>query len=411
MTNLAPTGLRVRPSWGQRLAGIEGLRGIAALSVVVYHVSDVLAPKAADAGAMQIVSLMGQGLTLFFVLSGFLLFRPFAYAMISGTRQPRLRQFYENRALRIWPAYLVVFIVVNYFLAASRLPGAGESATNVDLGVLDAGTTVANAFMVQTFFPGTLRTGLEVAWTLSTELSFYLILPLLAQLGVLAMRRGVSAIKAASIPIVILLVTGTVTKAFFALTTDGMNDFDANAFEWGDQWSAVLARSILTHADLFAYGMAAALAFALLESGTMSAQWMRRYCWASYIAAVAVLLVAVRFHAYADTAVALVAAAVVLHATTPSRSGSVSLFGKILEAPAWRFYGLISYSLYLWHLPLIRLLKDKGLVMPDTAFGFLANVAIIVALSTVLAALTYHGVEKQALRLKRRTGSPARKSV
>lgn len=76
--------IAVRPSWGKRLAGVEGLRGIAAVSVVLYHLG-LTASFHVQTGPLEIFfTLFNQGLTLFLVLSGFLLYRPFVAAIVQG---------------------------------------------------------------------------------------------------------------------------------------------------------------------------------------------------------------------------------------------------------------------------------------------------------------------------------------
>ena len=94
-----------------RLAGIEGIRAIAATSVLVYHVYLNGAPDArpVDLGvATKPVENLRAGVTLFFVLSGFLLYRVFVAAALRGLPMPSVREYLRNRALRILPAYLVI---------------------------------------------------------------------------------------------------------------------------------------------------------------------------------------------------------------------------------------------------------------------------------------------------------------
>src|SRR5882762_1926129 len=94
------TEYRVRPSWGSRLIGIEGLRALAATSVLDHH-TVTHAPFKAELGAIGqwAVPNLASGLTLFFALSGFLLYRPFASAVIRGEALPSTRAYLRNRAL------------------------------------------------------------------------------------------------------------------------------------------------------------------------------------------------------------------------------------------------------------------------------------------------------------------------
>src|SRR5690348_11900504 len=91
------------------LPALDGLRGLAIALVLWYHLMDprVLLGKAAP---LPLYGLLGSGFSgvfLFFVLSGFLLFLPYARALLSGESWPAAREFYRRRALRILPAYYV----------------------------------------------------------------------------------------------------------------------------------------------------------------------------------------------------------------------------------------------------------------------------------------------------------------
>lgn len=100
--------MRIPPSTGRRLAGIEGLRGLAAISVLITHAwfysgSDRV-PLWEGSPAGTALESLGFGVTLFFTLSGFLLYRPFVAAALDPDRRPRVVDYFRNRALRILPA-------------------------------------------------------------------------------------------------------------------------------------------------------------------------------------------------------------------------------------------------------------------------------------------------------------------
>ncbi len=86
----------------------------------------------------------------------------------------------------------------------------------------------------------------------------------------------------------------------------------------------------------------------------------------------------------------------------PSAAGSAgSHFRRLLEA-RWMFaLGLVSYSLFLWHEPLVHLLRERGLTAPGIG-EFLIAVVTIAAVSIPLSIITYRLVERPALRRKRR---------
>lgn len=100
-----------------RFPCFDGLRALAALSIVVVHVS---AYSGADglSGFRDLLQRMDAGVAIFFVLSGFLLYRPFVAAHLHGRAQPATRPYLWRRFLRIYPAYLVVLTVVVYVFGA-----------------------------------------------------------------------------------------------------------------------------------------------------------------------------------------------------------------------------------------------------------------------------------------------------
>ena len=165
-----------------RLSGIDGLRGIAALSVLLFHLwlyARVSPPAGAVSGVADWAwSSMRWGLILFFVLSGFLLYRPWLAAGRGGAR-PDLRRYARSRAARILPAYYLA-------LAASVLLLWGSGAVP---GVRLPSTESLPLFLVfaQNFSGGSLLTLDPPMWTLAVEVSFYLALPLL---GLAALRIG-----------------------------------------------------------------------------------------------------------------------------------------------------------------------------------------------------------------------------
>src|SRR5690242_9257170 len=129
MTRTGDGELVAHPSWGRRLVGIEGLRGMAALSVLVHHVTIRLADPDRIGGFARIGDWLTHGLTLFFVLSGFLLFRPFAASMVEGRPLPSIRKYARNRFLRIYPAYLVILLLVGLVFGAAYTEGPPQGGT------------------------------------------------------------------------------------------------------------------------------------------------------------------------------------------------------------------------------------------------------------------------------------------
>src|SRR4051794_3476516 len=238
----------VTPSWGRRLAGIEGLRAIAALSVMAEHTWLYAAGGPWLSGLGRWMPNLGNGLTLFFVLSGFLLYRPFAVAMAGAGRAPRIAAYARNRVLRIYPAYVVALLATGLVLQNANVltPGGGRA-----LGALHSPVTLAaDLLLVQSFFPSTLFTGIDPARTLCAELTFYAALPLLAFAGYRVARRRSAAVRMLA-PAVAMCAAGFGTVAVLVATGH------PRAVHHGT-WGEVFEQSLLPVAGLFGLGMGVA---------------------------------------------------------------------------------------------------------------------------------------------------------
>lgn len=98
------------------VAVLDGVRGLAILFVLTFHINLMTGEKVLNWQenplVMSILMAGGTGVTLFFVLSGFLLFMPYAKALLFAGRWPLARTFYLRRALRIIPAYYFSLFVL-----------------------------------------------------------------------------------------------------------------------------------------------------------------------------------------------------------------------------------------------------------------------------------------------------------
>jgi peptidoglycan/LPS O-acetylase OafA/YrhL len=120
--------LPIAPSVPGRAApipGVEGVRAVAAVSVLVFHCwrHSAEGPGRADLGLVNrfVLPHLPLGVTLFFSLSGFLLDQPFVAATLSGSPYPKVGTYFRNRALRILPAYWVILLAVGVLLPAALL--------------------------------------------------------------------------------------------------------------------------------------------------------------------------------------------------------------------------------------------------------------------------------------------------
>ncbi|MFF2553803.1 acyltransferase family protein [Nocardia sp. NPDC058058] len=142
------------------------MRAMAALGVVVTHV-------AFQTGATsypvigRVLERFDMAVAIFFALSGFLLWRPHAAAARGLGSAPSAGRYLLHRAARILPAYWVVVCAVLILL-----PGAAHTA--------GLRVWLSNLALTQVFVSYTLTDGLTQMWSLSVEVAFYLVLPLIA---------------------------------------------------------------------------------------------------------------------------------------------------------------------------------------------------------------------------------------
>lgn len=159
------------------IAPLDGVRALACLIVVGYHINlitmsmHVWSPKQQPLAVAALLLAGGAGVTLFFVLSGFLLFLPYAKALLLKSAWPSVRRFYMRRALRIIPAYYICLFMLIYLTHREYLqPGHLPQLTLFLTFFMDSSSA-------------TFRMLNGPFWSLAVEWQFYLWLPWLA-LGV-----------------------------------------------------------------------------------------------------------------------------------------------------------------------------------------------------------------------------------
>jgi peptidoglycan/LPS O-acetylase OafA/YrhL len=365
----------------RRLASLDGLRGIAALSVFTFHgwLYTMPKPVATDRSSFGDYAAheLRLGLVLFFVLSGFLLSRSWFAAALDGRGLPDVRCYARARVARIAPAYYVALlgsIVLLWRLSGTpglRLPPGYE----IPLFVVFA----------QNFSPASVMKLNPPTWSLAVEVMFYALLPLIGWLAVrMPRRRRCQAL----IPLA-LLVLGVAYNWVIA------------GLDLGMTFSKTLAAML----PYFAVGMLAALA---LHGQTIRTA-TRRTLIAGGLALVladATLKAAAPAHGVDATAVFSVIR------DLPSALGFALVVGALAVAPRGRVIGgpvlvgmgTISYGFYLWHVPVLMVLRGHGLLPLDPALGTL--VALVPALA--VSVLSWFAIERPIIAWAGRRNQRAR---
>lgn len=166
-----------------RVASLTGIRAVAALLVVGTHAAYTTG-KYVQGYFGLVCSRMEIGVPIFFVLSGFLLFRPWVQSVATGAPAPSLRRYAWHRVRRIMPAY-VIAVLVAYLVYQFRTAGPNPGHTWIGL--------VRNLTLTQiytgNYLDSYLHQGLTQMWSLAVEVAFYVALPMLAYLLLVVVCR------------------------------------------------------------------------------------------------------------------------------------------------------------------------------------------------------------------------------
>jgi peptidoglycan/LPS O-acetylase OafA/YrhL len=338
----------------RRFQAGDPLRGLAALAVLIFHgaiyargrENPRLDPLDAYGETMAgLVGRLNQGVLLFFVLSGYLISRPFIRALLEGRRPPEMPRYLRNRLLRIVPLFWF-FVAIG--VARHGLEGA------------DTGEMLAIVGFVQVLNPSPLAD--EVfghAWSLDAEMAFYLAVPImsLAMAAVLP-RRGRTAV----------LVGACLVVAAVSITLRHRAE-PGQEFPWLLMAPFVpgvlLAVVELRWAErLRGAGWAppAALALVVLgllgTGGALLVEWARGHSW------------------------------------------------RALDNPVLRWMGARGYGIYLFH---VLVMLDVAALSARVDGGFArlgVMLAVSLPLTLLLADLGHRFVERPALRLRGRPELP-----
>jgi peptidoglycan/LPS O-acetylase OafA/YrhL len=385
-----------------RFLGFDSLRAIAALSVVAYHSGFAAGLPVTDSPLGQYTSQLQVGVSIFFLISGFLLYRPFAGARLRGERFPHVRAYAWRRFLRIVPAYWVALTVITIWLG---LPGV----------FTETGIPLYYGF-AQVYDGARAGGGIAQAWTLCVEVTFYAFLPLWA----LAMRRlqeGADPRRLLAGELAALAALFVFSQAYKVWATLEVHPTTLD--------SAPYFQTLPNFLDQFALGMALAVLSVWYERRDLPRplQVVARHPWLPWLAALVAFWVvstqigftglltqkfSVRMFLGRHELYTLVALGLLLPAvfSEPGRG----LAGRVLANRALSFVGVVSYALYLYHVAVLNQLDDwLGDALTDVLPGgvgwrFGAYLVLGTIGGVAVATLSWYLIERPALSLKRLAG-------
>lgn len=377
----------------RRFPLFDSLRALAALCVLGAHTAFV-SGAVYQARYSRLLDHLTVGVAIFFVISGFLLYRPFVAARLGGGERPRVGRYALRRAVRVLPPYWAALVCLALF------PGLYGVATGnwwVYGGLLQYYPVYRPGAECAAQVRGC---GLTQSWTLTVEIAFYALLPVYA-VGLHRVVAGRDRRRQLQVEAGALLVLSALSVATHLVTVrtypkiGWLNVTVAVTFAW------------------FAVGMALAVASVALsgrERTSRSAGFVVNHPLACWVAAAVVyvalclllppLAIPRRVTFLQDVAAYLGFALVALLVTLPAVFGDDAggLPRRVLRTRGMSWLGRISYGLFLWHLAVAFELARRGALdwMPGRYVGF---TALTLAVTVPPAAASWYLLERPLMRL------------
>ncbi|MEO6795130.1 MAG: acyltransferase [Mycobacterium sp.] len=352
-----------------RVASLTGVRAVAAILVIGTHAAYTTG-KYTHGYAGLLGSRMEIGVPIFFVLSGFLLFRPWVRGTAADRPAPSLRRYAWHRVRRIMPAY-VVTVLLAYLIYHYRT--AGPNPGHNWIGLL-RNLTLTQIYTDNYMF-GYLHQGLTQMWSLAVEVAFYVVLPLMAYLTLVWLcRRQWRPVRL----LAGLAVAAAITPGWLILvhTTDFLPD---GARLW-----------LPTYLVWFVGGMTLAV---------LQAMGVRCYGFVAIpLALICYLIAATPIAGEPTTSPAKLSEALVKAgfyaviatlAVAPLALGNRGLYARLLASRPMVWLGEISYEMFLVHLVLMEAVMVEVLRSPVYT-GSMLNLFVVTMVVTVPVSWLLH---------------------
>lgn len=359
---------------------LDGLRAVAVGLVVATHAAYLTGFTVSDSALGRLAGRGDFGVAVFFGLSAYLLYGQLLRRPLRS--RDELVTYARRRAARVLPAYWIVLAVV----VALASPGLGDA--------------VAHAAAVQIYLPGVDISSFSQSWSVPTEISFYLALPLLA-VGLERARH-----RNRLLPIRILLGSAVASLLLLAVVPPGAVGVDVLVERLlPGRWATFAAGMVLAEMTVRPTGQVAWLK--RLGEDTWGTLALATGCYVLATTGIAGPLTLGSLRPSEQVARIGLGTLVAVLLLAPIVFGPpTGPWSWLLSSPALRWVGGISYGLFLWHVPVfVGLYAVTG---TEVFSGGLAPLlAIGMPVSLLLAWLTHRLVELPAMAWAHRSRNPA----
>jgi peptidoglycan/LPS O-acetylase OafA/YrhL len=371
------------------LPALTGLRGLAALWVLIYHAWVYVTPQEILFNVLDstirvhtFFSLGWSGVQLLFVLSGFLITLPYARANAGLAAKPRLFRYLFKRISRVFPAYylqLFMLVLIAWMVSSEWL---------VDINNIFQ-------YLLMLFVPPPIGLGSPAAingvwWTLPIELSFYLLLPVFSFLA--SPRHKV-----------LLMMASMLSMVSWRWYIVGVLEPTSQVPVWAYQLPGSM--------DTFGLGMLGAVLHVQYseqrERITQYQNWLKGLlCLTPFVFIFLGIWMAEQYETYWTVSSIFFLWTPIFGSATLililNCAQNQWLINKLLANKIVFYLGTVSYGIYLWHAPIGRWLLDSPLIASMEGYQFPRMALLMFCGSFVLASISWYLVEARAIARARK---------
>lgn len=380
------------PQANKQFPVLDTMRAVGALAVLTTHVGFNAGIYSGHGAIGRLIARMDVGVAVFFVLSGFLLSRPWLVASTLDRRRPGIRRYAWKRFLRIVPAYTAVALVALTVIASNRDRGPWGWMKSLALADIYASER--------------LPYGLTQTWSLATEVAFYIALPAIMWLAV--GKRGHLRTQR----VALALLGMALVNVFWLLAEPAWVLDNSHVNEWLPAYLTWFAAGIglaLVDVSLGRHARVRAVVDAL--AGTPGSCWVIALglllIAGTSVAGPTALVPATQTEALTKNLLyAMISTLIVIPGVFGPADGR---YVRVMSHNFLRHLGHISYGIFLVHMSVLHFVM--WMTGYELFYGhFLQIFVLTLAISVAAAEVLYRVVELPCMRLKdlgRRTSATA----